>query len=184
MDNQPVMKNPLYDRQHVLEYLLFGALAAIAFVVFSVIFLINNKYENLYLIYVGNVAFVVVISIYNFMLINRAHEGKSTVRMMIPVHIATLIGIILAVILSLISVYAIFGSLTDLRPNNAVLEGANASAAVSRPAGILIMILIYATVANFAFSSFISVLISYVGKKNQTKDKPAELDREIQMSKK
>ena len=48
------MKNPLFDRSHIREYLLFGSIAAIAFTAFVIIFLIDNKYENMFLLFVGS----------------------------------------------------------------------------------------------------------------------------------
>ena len=175
------MKNELYNRSHILEYLLFGALAAIGYVVFVVMFLINNKYENFYLLYLGTVAFVTVIGIHAFMQINRPHEGKSAVRMLISSHLAAIVGVILAVIFSFITLRIILGDLGSNKAPDQVIDNTNAWNTVSRPSGLLPMIMIYATVCNFAVSSFISVLVSYVCKKNQTKDKPAELDQNIQV---
>ena len=176
------MKNTLYNRAHIFEYLLYGSLAALGYVIFVVIFLLNRRYENSYLLYFGNVAFVTVIGIHAFLQINRPHEGKSAVRMLISSHLAALTGVVLAVGLSLVSMVAVFGDLGSTRAPNELVANTNAWNQISRPSGMLPMILIYATVCNFAVSSFITVLVSYVCKKNQTKDKPAELDENIHMS--
>jgi len=179
-----VMKNPLFDRSHIKEYLLFGSIAAIAFTAFVVIFLIDNKYENMFLLFVGSMAFSLVIAIHGYMQINRRHEGKSAVRMMLSTHLTLIVGVVLATILSVLSTYIFFGNLADTKPNDAIIENAHTTTEVSRPSGLVMLILIYAAIVNFAVGSFLSVLVAYVGKRNQIKDKPAELDNEIHLVKK
>jgi hypothetical protein len=173
------MENQLYNKTHRRDYLLYGTLAAIGFLLFVIIFLAGNKYENSYLLYFGNIAFFVVITIHAIKVVNRRHEGKSAVRSMIASHLSAVVGVVLAAIGSVLITYLFFGDLGDTRHPDQVYENANASATVGRPSGLLVMILIYATVVNFAVSAFFSVLISYVWKRDQTGDKPAELDREI-----
>ena len=173
------MENKLYDRAHIREYLLYGTLAAIAFIVCVVIFLINNRYENMIWIYVGSILFATVIGIYNYIQIKRPMEGKGAVRMLLTSHVAIVVGVLLATIFTILSMYIIFGDLGEARPTDTILKDADPSSTITRPAGLLVMILIYAVVTNFAVSSFLTVLISYVFKKNQTKDKPAELDKNI-----
>jgi hypothetical protein len=175
------MENKLYDKPHFKEYLLFGSLAAIGYLIFAVIFLVNTRYENSYLLYFGNVIFVVIIAIHAFLLINRKLEGKSAGRMLISSHMSAIIGVIIAAVGSIIATYIVFGSLTVPRHPDTLVTNAPPNASADTAGDVLVMLLIYATVANFAVSAFVSVLISYVCKKNQTKDKPAELDRNIRM---
>jgi hypothetical protein len=176
---QTLMENQLYNKPHRREYLLYGALAAIGYLLFVIIFLANNHYENSYLLYFGNILFFVVIAIHAIKVVNRRHEGKSAVRSMIASHLSAVVGVILAALGSILVTYLFFGNLGSGRNPDQVYENANASSQVERPSGLLVNILIYATVVNFAVSAFFSVLISYVWKKNQTRDKPAELDRNI-----
>jgi hypothetical protein len=173
------MENKLYDKPHRREYLLYGTLAAIGFLLFVVIFLTGNRYENSYLLYFGNIVFFVIIAIHAIKVVNRRHEGKSAVRSMIASHLSAVVGVILAAVGSILLTYIFFGDLGGERDPDQVYENANASSQVQRPSGLLVNILIYATIVNFAVSAFFSVLISYVWKKNQTRDKPAELDRNI-----
>jgi hypothetical protein len=173
------MENKLYDRSHVREYLLYGLLAALGFIVCVVIFLINNRYENLIWVYAGSILFATVIGIYNYIQIKRPMEGKGAVRMLIASHFAILTGVLLATIFSVLSMYMIFGDLGEPQPTETILKDADPASTITRPAGLLMMILIYGVVTNFAVSSFLTVVISYVFKRNQTKDKPAELDKTI-----
>ena len=173
------MENKLYNRAHLREYLFYGLAAAIAFIICIIFFLINNRYENSLLIYIASILFASVIAVYNYSQIKRPMEGKGAVRMLITTHLAIVVGVILASLFSVLAMYFIFGDLGAVRPPDAVLEDADPGSSVKRPSGLLVMILIYATVTNFAVSSFLSVLISYVFKKNQTKDKTAELDKTI-----
>jgi len=50
---------------------------------------------------------------------------------------------------------------------------------MARPAGWLLMVCINAILINPSVGAFLSVLVSYAGKKNQTKDKPAALGKHV-----
>ncbi len=178
------MKNPLYDRAHIKEYLLFGSIAALVFTAFLVVFLIDNKYENMFLLFVGSVAFSLVIAIHGYMQINRRHEGKSAVRMLLSSNLTLIIGVVLSTIFSIVATLIFFGGLTNVKPSDAIVENAHTTSEVNEPGGLLLMILVYAAIVNFAVGAFLSVLISYAGKRNQTKDKPAELDNDIHLARK
>jgi hypothetical protein len=57
---------PVVNRRHVREYFMYGIIAAIVYLLPTLYLLIENKYQNLYLLFVGNALFMGVNFYYNF----------------------------------------------------------------------------------------------------------------------
>lgn len=168
------MQNPLFDRQHVKEYILFGTIAAILYMIPVLIFLSNHTYENLYYLYIGCVLFAAAIFYYVYRLLYRRYTGKSAGSMLIAGELATLSGVIIACIFVIIAMFITFPDLFASNSGNQVLEGGSA-----QPRKLLLMILGTAIIGNVFLGSIISVVVSYAGKRDQTKDKPAPLETRI-----
>lgn len=175
------MKNPLYNKQHGREYLVFGALAAIAYIIFVFIFLSDNRYENLYWLFFGNMAFTIVIAIHSLLQINRPYEGRSSIRMTLISHSSAFIGVVISCVLVAIAVFIYFPNMASPMPTDKLVTNAHDTNQLRTPAQLMMMIFIDAIVPNFALGSFFSVLISYVCKRDQTKEKTAELDKDIHL---
>lgn len=73
------MKNPLYTKGQILEYVIVGLIAAIGYFFLLWAHLIRASYESAYLLYIGNVVFGAVILIYNLVLIRRSYVNKRAV---------------------------------------------------------------------------------------------------------
>lgn len=173
------MKTPTFNKKHVKEYVFFGAMAATLYLIPLFFYLMNNRYENSYYLYIGNAMFFLVIFYYNMKLLYRPYDKQRAVSMLIAGHLATVLGIVITVVLSTILMTGFFPALFSLKAPEAVLSNAPAAADVVRPSGLLFMIFINAIICNFGAGSLVSVLVSYAGKQNQTKDKPAHLDTHI-----
>ncbi|TWV93977.1 hypothetical protein [Chitinophaga pinensis] len=96
------MRNPVFDKKHWLEYLMYGLIAALLYSVLLIIHLKDGNYESLYLLYIGNALFGVAILAYNFKLIYRPYEKQRTVSMLIAAHLTTVIGTIISMIFAAI----------------------------------------------------------------------------------
>ena len=173
------MKNPVFNRQHLLEYLLYGAIAAVVYMVPVILFLYNNKYENLYYLYIGCALFMATIFYYNYKLLDRKYDKKRAVSMLISGHLAVLAGIAISVILVIIAMLIAFPQLFSSMPSREIISNAHETNQVRRPSELLLMILSTAIIGNFGVGSFISVVVTYAGKRDQTKDKPTNLEVHI-----
>ena len=173
------MKNPMFDRQHLKEYFLYGSIAALLYMVPVIYFLYNHKYENLYYLYIGCFLFMVSIFYYNYKLLDRQFDRKRAVSMLISGHLAVLAGIILACLFVIVSMLFAFPDLFSNMPPEQVIPNANDTNKIGNPGYLLLMILSTATIGNFGTGSFISLLITYAGKRDQTKDKPTNLEVRI-----
>jgi hypothetical protein len=167
------MKNPLFNKKHILEYLFYGGMAAIVFIVPVIYFLAKGVYEDSWVVYVGTALFMFAIMVYNLILTRRKADYKSALKMLMAGHLAVLTGIVLSVLLAFICCYIyIPGFMTGhSQPilDNAP-EGLN-----NKNTGTLLQIFLPATIGNFCAGAFITVVVSYVIKPNQTKDKAAPL---------
>jgi hypothetical protein len=116
---------------------------------------------------------------YNYKLLDRKFDRKRAVSMLLSAHMAVLSGIIISCILVIISMLFAFPNLFSKMPPAQVIPNASDTNKVGSPAYLLLMILSTAIIGNFATGSFISVLISYGAKRDQTKDNPANLETHI-----
>ena len=167
--------SPIVDKRHVKEYFLYGIIAAILYLLPTLYLIFANKYQNLYLLYVGNALFMAVIYYYNYYLTKHPYEGKRAVSMLAAGHLATLVGTILSVVVVIITMFIFFPDMFSAHPANQVLAHANSEARTQYPSGFLFMILLDAILGNASAGSFVSILASYANKKNQMRDKPADI---------
>jgi hypothetical protein len=173
------MKNPVFNRQHVREYFTNGFLAAVLYVIPVFLFLSQKKYEDFYYLYAGTGLFMFTIFFYALRLVNRPYDSKRAVSMLIAGNLATIAGVIISIILVIIGFFFYFPELFSVTPTSSLLQGAPSTIQPARPSGLLFMILILTIFGNTAVGSFVSVVTAYVGKKNQTRDKPASLEQHI-----
>jgi hypothetical protein len=173
------MENPVLNRRHVREYFLYGILAAVAYLIPTIYLLVENKYQNLYLLFIGNALFMAVIFYYNFHLVGHPYDGKRAVSMLMAGHLATLVGTIISVVVVTILMFIFFPDLFSAHPANEVLAQSNTEARTPYPSGFLFMVLLDVILGNASVGSFASILTSYVNKRNQTRDKPADIGRQM-----
>ncbi|RXK86034.1 hypothetical protein [Filimonas effusa] len=170
------MYTPTFNKRHLTEYSLFGLLAAALYSIPMFFYLENNKYENSYYLYIGNALFFLVIFYYNMKLLYRPYDKRRAVSMLIAGHLTTLAGVILSVTGALVMTLFFFPGLFSTRVPDSILNNAPANAETQRPSSLLFLIFINAVICNFGAGALISIMVSYAGKKNQTKDKPADLE--------
>ncbi len=172
------MKNPVFNRQHIKEYFTNGLLAAVLYVIPVFFFLSQKKYEDLYYLYAGTGLFMFTIFFYALRLVNRPYDSKRAVSMLIAGNLATLAGVLIAVILVIAGFFFYFPDIFSVTPTRSLLQDAP-STIQPQPSGLLFMILILTIFGNTAVGSLVSVITASVGKKNQTRDKPASLEQHI-----
>jgi hypothetical protein len=171
------MKNLLYDRQHLMEYLGYGFVASLVYIIPLWIFFFYKDYNQLSLVFLGSILFMFVIMAYVIRLSRRRPEYKSSWMMIIAAHMAVLTGIFFSVIFTIIFCFIyIPGFLTG--NSTEILKRAPA-ALNEKNSSLLMLLFICATIENFGVGGFIAVLGPYVFKKNQTTDKAAMLEPNI-----
>lgn len=173
------MKNPVFNRQHVKEYLSYGFLAAVLYLIPVFVFLSNKNYEDFYFLYIGVGLFMFTIFFYALRLVNRPYDRKRAVSMLIAGNLATIVGVAIASIMVIVSFFFFYPNVFSVTPTDSLLQHTPTAVQPERPSGLLFMMMLLTIFANASVGSFVSVVTAYVGKKNQTRDKPASLDKHI-----
>lgn len=171
---EKLMKNILYNRAHLLEYLKYGILAALAFSIPVLVFFLYSDYNQLGIIYLGSIFFMFVIMAYSVKLSSRRPEYRSTWMMIAASHMAVLTGILFSVLMSVVLCFFFVPGFLSGNSDEVLADAP--SGLNNQNWGLISFLLICATVLNFGAGGFMGVLGPYVFKKNQMKDKTAILD--------
>lgn len=164
------MDRTLFDRRHLKEYLLYGSLAGLAYVIPVWYFLYKANYYDTAALFLGSIFFMFVIFMYSLKLTKRSPDYKSAWMMILEGQAVVFAGIIASVLCTLILCFIyIPGFMTGNSPG-AYLKHAP-SGLNAHNQGTLSIMMMTATLENFGAGGFISLLASYAIKPNQTKDK-------------
>ena len=164
------MANILFDRRHLREYLLWGALAGLAYSIPVLVYLSLANYYYSATVFIGSILFMLVILLYTIRLTKRRPEYKSTWMMIIAGNMVVLTGIIISVLLSfMLCLFFIPEFLSGHSPDS-FMKGSPDAMNINN-AGTLMIIAITATLVNFGVGGVISILVAYAVKLNQTKDR-------------
>ncbi|MDN3657387.1 hypothetical protein QWZ08_17175 [Ferruginibacter paludis] len=109
---------------------------------------------------------MVAIFFYEFKLLYTRYDKKRAVSMLLAGYLTTLAGILAAVIFAVIAMLFFNPHLFSSMPDQQLLHGAAAPDQTTKPIYLLGMILATATIGNFATGSFISIIVSYAGKRD------------------
>jgi hypothetical protein len=171
------MKNSLYDIRHWKEYIGYGLISGLLYIIPSWIFLSLADYNEIYIIFFGSIFFMFVILFYVFRLSRRRTEYKSAWMMIIAAHFAILVGIIVAVVMTFILCYIYIPGFLSTDTTQLIKDTPGAQSAGD--SDTVILLFVCATIENFGAAGFIATLGPYVFKLNQTKDRSALLEAEI-----
>ena len=166
------MKKVLFTRERLKHSFLFGALAAVAYILPVLYFFYDHDYENLYLLFIGTALFMAVIFYYQVRLLGKPYEKDRAIAMVLDGHMAVIFGVILDCALILLLSTLTFGNLLDVQPTQETLQNAPPTMAFQRPVGMILRVLAITVMGNTAGGAFISVIVTYAGKRNQMRDKP------------
>ena len=173
------MKNAVFNRQHIMEYVLYGSLAAILYIIPVFLFLGQKKYEDFYFLYIGTCLFMFAIFFYALRLVKRPYDSKRAVAMLIAGNLATLSGVVISIVLVIVGFFFYYPDIFSITPTASLIQDSPSTVQPIHPSGLLLMILILTIFGNTAVGAFVSVVTAYVGKKNQTSDEPASLKKAI-----
>lgn len=158
------MKSVLFNKKHLKEYSVYGSIAGLFHVLTVWYFLHTSNYSKAPILFIGSIFFMFVIMIYAIKLTRRQPDSESTWSMLISGQITVFVGIVVSMIFSFIlCCFYIPGFLTDgtgLHVNNTGTTG---------------LIFITASFENYGGGAFISAMIAYALKPDQTKDITPEI---------
>lgn len=171
------MANTLFDRRHLREYALYGSLAGLAYSIPVLLYLAIASYYYSAILFIGSILFMFVILIYSIKLTRRRPDYKSTWMMIIAGHIAVFVGIAISVVAVTILGFVFIPGFLSGDSQDTFLHKAPQTFNKDNEGTVMLMY-VTATIANFGAGAFMSTLVSYVVKLNQTKDKAPSILQE------
>jgi hypothetical protein len=160
------MANILFNKKHLGEYASYGGIAGLLYAFSVWYFLFRSDYRTSPVLFIGSAFFMFVIMIYAFRLIRRKSENYSTWMMIIAGQMAVAVGIIVSVIVS----FALCCFYIPGFVNSSGTELLLRKAINTNDPGRLELIFMMAIIANYCAGAFISAMVAYALKPDQTRD--------------
>jgi len=173
------MLNILLNKQHIREYILYGLAAGILFSIPAAVFIFSDNYANAYYLYIGTAIYMAVIFLYTYKLLHRPIEKKRATMVIIAAHGANVVGVLTSFLLGVIFCAINFPGLLSDTNSQQLINNLPPQIGYSEGKDVLLMVLVITLLANGGAGSFISVITTYAGKENQTKDKPTLLEKDV-----
>jgi hypothetical protein len=160
------MINVLFNKRHLTEYAIFGSIAGLTYVITVWCFLSRADFQTPRVLFIGSVFFMFVIMTYAVRLTRRKSENYSTWSMIIAGQMCVATGIIVSVIGSFVLCWFYMKRFVDgTGGQDFFRKSTNAGTS-----NTLILIFIAAIIANYCAGAFISAMVAYALKPDQTKD--------------
>lgn len=160
----------MFKNLKVLPLVKYGFIAAALFSVPMIFFVRESTFSQSWLLYLGNFMFMLSVAAYMVYFSERKNENASTTSHLLTGHVVTVIGVILAVIISLIALSILVPGIFQSGQADQVLERAPAQVQGRKTNGLVFMVLMNAIVGNVSTGSFISIILAYYQKRDQTKE--------------
>jgi heme/copper-type cytochrome/quinol oxidase subunit 2 len=138
-------------------------------------YLRTPEFRDTWLLFMGNALFGAAIAIYILLLNKKNNENASTQNMNGAGHVVSIVGVVLACIISFILLILVVPDLFSSGTSDTVMEDAHTTTAGGKTDGLVFMLYMCAIIGNFAAGSFVSIILPYAAKRNQKKDKHSEI---------
>jgi hypothetical protein len=160
----------MFRNHKIGSYIKYSVLAAVLFCVTVFIFLKDSTFEGTWWLYVGNALFGVAIALFMLWFNKTKREDASSSSLVMAGHITTVMGIIISCVLSYILLIMLVPGLFQSGEANTAVEGAPATVDTGKTDGLVFIVFMNAIVGNVCTGSFISLILGYSAKRDQTKD--------------
>jgi hypothetical protein len=171
------MANNLFNKKHITEYTTYGSIAGLLYVLTVWYFLYRSNYQTPHVLFIGSIFFMFVIMIYALKLTKRRPDYYSTWGMIIAGQMTVAIGIAVSVIGSLVLCYFYLPQFMGSRESENLLR--NVSGGLNKNnSGAFGLIFFTAVIENYGAGAFISAMIAYAIKPDQTRDRTPSIFEE------
>ena len=171
------MTDILFNKKHLKEYAVYGSIAGIFHALTVWYFLHESNYHTATILFIGSIFFMFVIMVYSVKLTKRRSDYESTWGMLISGQMAVVVGVVVSVICSIILCYFYIHGFIKGGGTDEFLRNAPSGLNVKNT-GTTELIFITATFENYGAGAFISAMIAYALKPNQTEDITPEIFEE------
>ena len=172
------MANILFNKKHLIEYVIYGGIAGLLYAFTVWYFLFRSNGHAPIVLFIGSVFFTFLIMIYALRLTKRKSENYSVWMMIIAGQMAVAIGIVISVIGSFVLYCFNMWKFMNSGTAGLLRESIN-----TNDSGALELIFMTAIIANYCAGAFISAMVAYALKPDQTQDETPTIFEEPAASK-
>ena len=156
----------------------YGILAAALFSVPMIYFIHSARFQDIYLLFIGNVLFGAAVSLFMLRHIAVKKEGGSTASMAMVGHLVAIFGIVISCIIAFIALSVFIPDIFSSGKADTVLMQSPSQQRGGKTDGLVLAIFMNAIIGNISAGSFVSLIFAYTAKVNQTRDKESKFLKE------
>ena len=164
-------KYGMLKKVNLVTTLTAAAIAALLFCIAVFAYIRQADYNQTWLLYLGSFAFMVVIWVHTMRdSKKRANNDESTVALVFASHVATILGVVISVLVSFILLSVFVPGYLEAGNTAKALEQVPANMVHDKTEGLSFIVIMAASVINFAAGSFGGIILPFYLKRNQTRD--------------
>lgn len=165
-------------KENIVSVIGYSVLAAVLYTLAAIYFIKSARFQDSWVLYVGNILFGVAVSLFMLRHIAAKNEGGSTASMAMVGHLVVIIGIVLSCLLAFIALAVFIPGIFSSGKAATVLQNAPSLQRGGKTDGLVMEVFMDAIIGNVAAGSFVSLMFAYTAKVNQTSDKESKFLKE------
>ena len=152
-------------------YVLHSLVAALVYCLPVIFFLKTADYTRAWLLYTGNFLFLLVIVYFLFVFNAKRAENAGTLAMLTASSITTVMGTLMAVMISLLLLVVFVPDIFQSGTTSRVLQNEPANSVIDKTEGLAFMVISNAIIGNISCGLFAAIIFPFTLKRDQTKEK-------------
>ncbi len=157
----------MFKKDFVKTYLLRGLVAAAVYGVTVVIFLTQQKFQSIWLLFLGNALYMLTIALLVYLYNRQNQFRESPVTSAISGHILSFTGAALSVVLSLLLYFAFSTGIGDGQPGELLRQVPAQMKESNTNHGMLFVLVVVAALGNTITGFFAAIFSSFGSSKNK-----------------
>lgn len=163
---------------HWRRYTPYAVAAAMLYCIPVFFYIRDASYTKSWILYIGNFLFLLVIAVFIFSFNGKRHKNAGSVTMLASGHITTVMGILFSLVLCALLLVIFIPGIFHTAPGK-VLANAPANTVTGNTNGLVFTVFANAIVGNMAGGSFVSIMLPFTLKGDQTKESTPPQQREL-----
>ncbi|MDB5191751.1 MAG: hypothetical protein JWQ96_1314 [Segetibacter sp.] len=158
----------MFSKKLLAIYFPYALASAILFAIPALFFVRDSTYAQSWLLYLGNMLFMLPMIVFMLAFNKKRRDLGVMTSLMEGGHIATVMGVILACLLSLLLLFIYAGGIFQSDgTTEAVLEDAPAQTTQGAVSGMTLFLFMDAVIGNFSAGSFATIILAYYHRSNK-----------------
>ena len=150
----------------IKSYLVYSLVAALLYSILAYLFIRNQTFNSSWMLYIGNALFGCCIAVFIILFNKKRKENASIETMIVAGHIVTIMGIIIACLISLL-LFLLMSEVSHPLQQTDVLNNAPPQMESGKRNQFLLSLFLNAVIGNVSVGAFLSLIISYASKRDQ-----------------